>query len=81
MYQVRSKVVLVSLQFLLTTSSYSVWLELCITRMKHGVEECRYRYHMAEVPNGLSALGITENGRGKKKNGKQKKEHMGQLEI
>lgn len=30
-----------------------MWLELCITRIKCGVEECRYRYHMAEVPNGL----------------------------
>lgn len=45
-YQVRSEVVLVSLQFLLITSSYSVWPELCISRMKRGVEDCRYRYHM-----------------------------------
>lgn len=95
-YQVRSKVALVSLQFLLITNSYSLWPGQCMTTMRCGVYDCRYRYHMAEVPNGPlmvtagaqlcnfgEKVSIRDNrdGREKRVNGKQTIEHMCQLDI
>jgi len=57
-----------------------VWLELCITGIKRGVEECRHRYHVPEVPNALfivTAEAHSYNNTGRKASARDNKEGAG----